>query len=154
MGESFQQHKQKNILELTESSISFYKCSGLTNAFVDEITESEWRIKYTIWIGQAWENLCSKPDFILKMSKEVGYCNCMCGCENHLVKILPGYEYEVRSKDSPKTEPLTKEEIEERMMVDKALRIERKRRKRRRLRRKRIEMALKKKEKLNNESNV
>ena len=70
------------------------------------------------------------------------------------VKILPGYKYEVRAKDSPKTQPLTKEEIEEIMTVDKALRIERKRRRRRRLRRKRIEMALKKKEKMNYESKV
>ena len=131
--------------EKDENSIKF---------FVDEITESEWRIKYTKWIGQAWENLCSKPDFILKMAKEVGYCNCLCGCENHLVKILPGYEYEVRAKDSPKTKPLTKEEIEERMTIDKSLILERKRRRRRRLRRKRIEMALKKKEKMNNESKV
>merc|ERR1712159_388412 len=32
--------------EKDENSIKF---------FVDEITESEWRIKYTKWVGQAWE---------------------------------------------------------------------------------------------------
>ena len=71
--------------------------------FSDEITEAEWRIRYTKWVGQAWENLCADEGYILKMAKQVGYCNCMCGCENHLVKLLPGFEYNVREKDSEKS---------------------------------------------------
>ena len=66
--------------------------------FSDEITDPEWRIRYTKWIGQAWENLCNDEGYIMKMAKQVGYCNCMCGCENHLVKLLPGFEYNVRFK--------------------------------------------------------
>ena len=114
--------------------------------FCDEITEAEWRIRYTKWVGQAWEDLCNDTGYIMKMAKEVGYCNCLCGCENHLVKLHRSFEYQVREKDSEKTEPLSSEEIEERMENDRMLRKERNARRQRRRMRNRIELSLKKRE--------
>ena len=64
------------------------------------------------------------------MAKEVGFCNCMCGCENHLVKLLPGFSYVVREKNSEKMEALKPKEIEDRMAVDRLLLKEKRRRQR------------------------
>ena len=131
--------------EKSEESIKF---------FCDEITEAEWRIRYTKWIGVAWDNLLKDKGYIMKMAKEVGYCNCICGCENHLVKLLPGFEYHVREKNSEKTQPLTKEEIQERMETNKKVLEEKRIRRRRRLMRKRIEKSRRKEERLIRETRI
>ena len=84
-------------------------------------------------MANAWKSLLED---ILKTGKEVGYCNCMCGCENNLFKLLPGLDYTVRKNDSPKMDPLTKDEIKQRMETNTKIRDEKKRRRKRRLNRK------------------
>ena len=79
-------------------------------------------------------------------AEETGYCNYLYGCENDLVKLHRSFEYQVREKDSEKTEPLSPEEIEERMQNDRMLRKERNARRQRRRMRNRIELSLKKRE--------
>ena len=79
-------------------------------------------------------------------AEETGYCNYLCGCENDLVKLHRSFEYQVREKDSEKTEPLSPEEIEERMQNDRMLRKERDVRRRRCRMRNMIELSLKKRE--------
>ena len=79
-------------------------------------------------------------------AEETGYCNYLYGCENDLVKLHRSFEYQVREKDSEKTEPLSPEEIEERMQNDRMLRKERNVRRRRRRMRNMIELSLKKRE--------
>ena len=94
--------------------------------FSDEITEAHWRVYYTRWAGQAWENLINRDGYIEKMAKHVGYCNCICGCENHLIKLFHGFDYEPPKKEDPKMEPLTKEQIENLMLGQRNLQLERK----------------------------
>ena len=65
------------------------------------------------WIGDAWDELKSRPELILKTFKRCGFANDIHGRENHKVRLRHVYWYEVPPKsDEGKEYPeLTEEEI-------------------------------------------
>ena len=64
-----------------------------------------------------------KDSLILLCAKQVGFANCRCGCENHLLKICDHIDFELGEPEDPLYEELSKEEIQQ---IVKAMRYERK----------------------------
>ena len=52
-----------------------------------------------------------KDSLILLYAKQVGFVNCRCGCENHLLKICDHIDFELGEPEDPLYEELSKEEI-------------------------------------------
>ena len=71
------------------------------------------RAFFTKWVGDAWDELKSRPELILKTFKRCGFANDINGRENHKVRLRHVYWYEVPPKsDEGKEYPaLTEEEI-------------------------------------------
>ena len=71
------------------------------------------RAFFTKWIGDAWDELKSRPELILKTFKRCGFANDMNGRENHLVRLRHVYWYNVPPESyKAKTYPdLTGEQI-------------------------------------------
>ena len=45
------------------------------NFWCSEAKEYHWRIMYTRWLAESWEEFCKNPNFIMKCAKEVGLAN-------------------------------------------------------------------------------
>lgn len=84
-----------------------------TKFYCEDIKEREWRILLTWWTWQSWEKISVKDSLILLCAKQVGFANCRCGCENHLLKICDHIEFELGAPEDPLYDKLSKEEIQE-----------------------------------------
>ena len=121
----------------------FSKSDESIEYFSTHIKEHEWRIWYTIWAGRAWRELCTQKDMIIKCAKAVGYCNCLCGCENDKIDVFwDGYEYVAPSREEKKMKPLSKDEITLHRQLHKINKINKKRRERRRKAKRKAEKRL------------
>ena len=71
------------------------------------------RILSTGFLGNAWDELKSKPDSIYKTFQQVGLANDMGGRENHLLRVqeIPNFILPAYDKNLKPMKPLTKEEI-------------------------------------------
>jgi len=47
---------------------------------------------------------------LLKSAQRVGFANCRCGCENHLIKVGKIHTYKVGTKTDPVLKELTDED--------------------------------------------
>ena len=83
-----------------------------TKFYCEDITDKEWRILLTWWTWASWEKISVKNSLILLCSKQIGFANCRCGCENSLLKICDSIDFDLGGPDDPLYEELSKEEIQ------------------------------------------
>ena len=83
-----------------------------TQWYCERIREVDWRILLTFWTWQSWEKLSVRSSLILLCAKQVGFANCSCGCENHLLKLCDQIDFDLGAPDDPIYEELSNEEIQ------------------------------------------
>ena len=84
-----------------------------SNPVVDGgITAAQWRISITHWTMIAWNKTKQKSKQLLKSAQRVGFANCRCECENHLIKVGKIHTYKVGKKTDPVLKELTDEDAQ------------------------------------------
>lgn len=108
----------------------------------DPVTAAEKRILQTIWLGNMSDKLYAQQvqsQYLTGRFKICGFYNDITGRENHLVEVRKVLNYNVRSPEEEKMEPLSKEECDNLYKQDRATRKAERERKRIEAKAKRIQ---------------
>ena len=73
----------------------------------EKLSESDKRILMVIYGKKAWDKTKVKAGLFKKIGKRMGFYNCRCGCENHLVKVGRLLDYSVPAYGTPKVQAMS-----------------------------------------------
>ena len=76
----------------------------------EKLSESDKRILMCIYAKKAWDITKQKSGLIKKVAKRMGFYNCRCGCENHLVRVGRVVDYKVPTFGTPLVEKMSLED--------------------------------------------
>ena len=65
-----------------------------------KFTASDRRVLLSTWVGEAWEEVCSKPEMAIRSFRKCGISVAMDGSEDEAINIHGVDDYKVESSDS------------------------------------------------------